>query len=126
MASPDPEGALEDETATQPGARAGLACRGEEERFRQMAGQSGEEPGDEPIGGTERPVDPRGIGRERAGRDRVRGEDRAPYRGTDALARDVAREPGGVADEREAGPRDPARAPAPDRVRVAAERRQRE
>src|SRR5262245_24815044 len=122
MASPDPEGALQHESAAEPGARAGQPRGGDDRRIGNVPGDLR----DEPARRAERGTDPRGIGREAPVEDRGRGEDRAPDGRADPLAREVAREAGRVADEREAGPGETAWTAAADRVRMAAERGERE
>src|SRR5690349_13890305 len=120
MASPDPEGALEDETAAQPGARAGQPRGGDDRRVGNVSG----EPRDEPAGRPEHGADAFRVGAEAAVDERRCREDAAPDGRPDALAREVAGESRRVPDEREARAGEPARAAATDRVRVAAERRE--
>src|SRR5437870_4198228 len=120
MASPDPERALEDETPAQPGARAGEPRGGDDEDFRKVAGEAGERAGRAAKGR----LDPRGVDGRPAGEERVRGEAGAAHGGADALARDVTREAGRVADQREALAAEPPRLAAPDGVRVPAKGRE--
>src|SRR5436189_291775 len=98
MASPDPERALEDETPAQPGARAGEPRGGDDEDPRKVMGEAGEHAGRAAEGR----LDPRGVGGRPAVEERLGGEAAAAHGGADALARDVVRQAGGVADQREA------------------------
>src|SRR5436309_6369127 len=122
MASPDPERALEDEAPAQPGARAGEPCGEDDEKVRSMAREAGERAGR----AAESLRDPRGVGGRPAVEDRLGGEAGAPHRRADALARDVAREPGRVTDQGEALAAEPPRLAAPDRIRVPAKGHERE
>src|SRR5437867_11324796 len=122
MASPDPERALVDETPAQPGARAGEPRGGDDEAFRKVAGEAGERAGRAAEGR----LDPRGVGGRPADEERLRGEAGAAHGGADALARDVTREAGRVADQREARAAEPPRPAGPGGVRVPAEGRERQ
>src|SRR5436309_10996905 len=122
MASPDPERALEDETPAQPGARAGEPRGGDDEDFRKVAGEAGERAGRAAEGR----LDPHGVGGRPAVEERLGSEAGAAHGRADALARDVAREARGVADQREALAAEPPRLAAPDGVRVPAKGRERE
>src|SRR5262245_58647435 len=122
MASPDSEGALEEEATAQPGARAGEPCERDQHRFRKATCETREEAARR----AECRADPCRIAGETVGGDRLGREDGASHRGADALPGDVAREAGGVADEREPLARDAARPGAADRVGMPPERRQRE
>src|SRR5437016_5815327 len=122
MASPDPERALEDEAPAQPGARAGEPRGEDDEKVRSVAREAGERAGRAAEG----PRDPRGRGRRPAVEDSFGVEGGATHRRADAHARDSAREPGRVTDQREALAAEPQRLAAPDRVRVPAKGHERE
>src|SRR3989442_15783616 len=122
MVSPYPEGALENETAAEPGAHAGEPRGGDDEEIRDLAG--------EPREPAVRPAEGRGDALRIAGgpcrENDVTGQDGAPHRGADTLAREVAREAGGVADQHEAPAGEPAGTVTADRIGMAAERRERQ
>src|SRR5438093_8320652 len=118
MASPDPERALEDEMPAQPGARTGEPRGGDDNEVRKVAGERGERAAPVADGGR--------VGGRSAVEDRFRRQAGAAHGGSDALARDVARESGRVADQREAIAAEPSRPAAADRVGVPAEGRERE
>src|SRR5438552_13456095 len=120
MASPDPERRGAAETPARPGARAGGPGGGDEEDFGRVAGGGGGRAG----GAAEGRLAPRGVGGRPAGEERPRGEAGAAQGGADALARDVTREAGRVADQREALAAEPPRLAAPDGVRVPAKGRE--
>src|SRR5439155_1469993 len=107
--SPHPEGALEDETAAEPGARTGEPREGDDDGLRKVPRQARE-----PVLRTaESPGHTLRVARGPAVEDRLGGEEPAPDGGADAFARDVAGEAGGVAHEHEPLASEPAReAPA--------------
>src|SRR5437870_1148924 len=120
MASPDPERALEDETPAQPGARADEPRGGDDEDFWKVAGEARERT----RRAAEGRLDPDGVGGRPTVEERLRGEAGAAHGGADALSRDVTREAGRVADQREALAAEPPRLAAPDRIRVPAKGRE--